>query len=114
MHSISEAGQKPSSVVATPEDKEVTTNKAMNLAAKWIQLQAQFALRLQQQQQLEADEAAVAVTDKIGKNNAAEPPRFPLDLSTLGCNQRNVPFSNHSNMVSFASLMIDSWPNTGY
>ena len=112
MHCISEAGQqKPSSVVATPQDKEATTNKAMNLAAKWIQLQAQFALRLQQQQQLEADEAAVA--DKIGKNNAAEPPRFPLDLSTLGCNQRNVPFSNPSNMVSFASLMIDSWPNTG-
>ena len=78
MHRISEAGQKPSSVVATPEDKEVTTNKAMNLAAKWIQLQAQFALRLQQQQQLEADEADKMV---VGNKINNEPPRFPLDLS---------------------------------
>ena len=65
------------------EDKEASnTNKAMNLAAKWIQLQAQFALRLQQQQQqqqqLEADEADKMV---VGNKINNEPPRFPLDLS---------------------------------
>ena len=117
------------------EDKEaVATNKAMNLAAKWIQLQAQFALRLQQQQQLEADEvaAAVAASDKIGKNNnqqsQSQPqqqplsphPRFPLDLTTLSSSHRstlNAPSSfstnNPSNsIVSFASLMMDTWPGS--
>ena len=43
-----------SALMMQAEDKEASsnTNKAMNLAAKWIQLQAQFALRLQQQQQV--------------------------------------------------------------
>ena len=70
------------------EDKEASgsssnTNKAMNLAAKWIQLQAQFALRLQQQQQqLEADEVAVDKMVVVGNKISNEPPtRFPLDLS---------------------------------
>ena len=79
-----EGQQAASALMMQAEDKEASnTNKAMNLAAKWIQLQAQFALRLQQQQQqLEADEVAVDKMVVVGNKISNEPPtRFPLDLS---------------------------------
>ncbi len=67
---------------------------ALNLtAAKWLQLQAQLALRLQSQQM-------EATTTKKEES--------PLDLSSLNQNSKACP---PAPFVSFASLMMESWSN---
>lgn len=81
----------------------------MSLAAKWIQLQAQFAFRLQRQQS-EADSEAECLHIQGDNKELAQqlPSAAALDLSKTG--NSVMPAAS---IMSFASLIMDTasgWP----
>ena len=77
-------------------DDKTDEDQTINLAARWIQLQAQFALRLQQQSEI------------AEKKVKPEPETTPQPTRPLDLNNKTGP----PNLMSFASLMMDSWSNT--